>query len=659
MSIDPAALKSACGAEIRGSDQLCGNEIDVFRRLLGEDAALTVGCTQEAPSFEEVAEEAGFGGELHFANIREMAGWSDQGAEATPKMAALLAAATVPTPPTPLVPLKSEGVILIYGSDEIAVEAGERLKDILDVTVLIREPKGLLPRRRNDFPVAKGRIAGAKGHFGAFELTVDDFALPSPSSRSELVFGPGRRGTSRADLILDLSGGTPLFPAPELRQGYLRADPENAASVANAIFEASQLVGEFDKPRYIRFTESLCAHERSKKKGCTRCLDLCPAGAIAPGGNHVAISAEICMGCGQCASVCPTGAAVYDYPPSSTLMARIRAMLLAYTAIGRQGPILLFHDEDHGASLIDMLARLGPGLPAHIIPVAVNEVTQIGLETIAASFAYGAVGLRFLLREKPKHSPAALQRNLDYADTILSAMGYGQDVCQLVETDDPDQLRATLDLVPHATRAGGASEFLPLGSGRGLLKLALAELRQAAPVKPAVVPMPPLSPVGGIKIAVEGCTLCLSCVSVCPTGALSDNSEKPMLRFAEDLCVQCGLCRATCPEKVITLEPRVNFEAWAAPPAVIKEEEPFHCISCGKPFGVKSTIERIADKLQGRHWMYSGENASRVDVIKMCDDCRVQAIMNEGFDPHAAPPRPAPRTTEDYLREREAAKEDT
>ena len=30
-------------------------------------------------------------------------------------------------------------------------------------------------------------------------------------------------------------------------------------------------------------------------------------------------------------------------------------------------------------------------------------------------------------------------------------------------------------------------------------------------------------------------------------------SERPMLRFAEDACVQCGLCKATCPEKVITL----------------------------------------------------------------------------------------------------------
>jgi hypothetical protein len=36
----------------------------------------------------------------------------------------------------------------------------------------------------------------------------------------------------------------------------------------------------------------------------------------------------------------------------------------------------------------------------------------------------------------------------------------------------------------------------------------------------------------------------------------------------------------------------------------------------------------------------------------MCEDCRVAAVTEEDFDPHAAP-RPAVRTTEDYLRERE------
>jgi hypothetical protein len=106
---------------------------------------------------------------------------------------------------------------------------------------------------------------------------------------------------------------------------------------------------------------------------------------------------------------------------------------------------------------------------------------------------------------------------------------------------------------------------------------------------------------------------------------------------------------------VITLVPQLDFRAVGAPARVLKEEEPFHCIRCDKPFGTRSTIERVTAKLEGRHWMYKG---GRLDLIKMCDDCRVAAVTAEDFDPYGAPPRPAPRTTEDYLRERAAAEKD-
>jgi ferredoxin len=128
--------------------------------------------------------------------------------------------------------------------------------------------------------------------------------------------------------------------------------------------------------------------------------------------------------------------------------------------------------------------------------------------------------------------------------------------------------------------------------------------------------------------------------------------DRPTLRFSEDACVQCGLCQATCPEKVISLRPQLDFRAATAPARVLKEEEPFECISCGKPFGVKSTIERVAAKLEGKHWMFKGQ-ADRLKMLKMCEDCRVIAVTVEPFDPYGVPERPKPRTTDDYLRDRD------
>jgi ferredoxin len=649
MSLDLDALRRGCrGASVESGHELCRRELERARGILAEGPA-TVACTQEAPLFSELAAHA-----VTFTNIRENAGWSSEGRRAGPKMAALIAAAAEPMPETALVSLTSEGVILIYGRDEQAIEAARLLEARLNVTVLLTSPGDVTPPRVTDFPVVKGTIRSAKGHLGAFDLVVDDYAVPAPSSREKLKFGPARDGAaSRCDIILDLSGGAPLFPAADLRDGYLRADPRDGAAVLRAVLKAGDLVGTFDKPRYVTFAEHLCAHSRSRIVGCRRCLDLCPTGAITPAGNHVAIDAEICAGCGQCAAACPTGAASYALPPADALMRKLRTLLGTYRDAGGSNPILLVHDEDHGTDLIAALARHGDGLPANVLPLAVNEVTQIGLEVIAAAFAYGATALRFLLRARPRHDVTGLTKTVALAEPILSGLGFGTGRAATIETDDPFVLGEILRAITAVEATPLPASFQPIGAKRDVLRLALRELHHAAPAPVDVVALPEGAPFGAVTLEVEGCTLCLACVSACPTGALLDDPERPMLRFVEDACVQCGLCKATCPEKVISLTPQLDFRAATATPRTLKQEEPFHCIRCGKPFGVKSTIERVTAKLEGKHWMFKG-SAQRLDVIKMCEDCRVAAVTAEDFDPYGAPARPAPRTTEDYLRERDA-----
>jgi ferredoxin len=529
------------------------------------------------------------------------------------------------------------------------------LKDHLDVTVLIKQPGGLTPLRVTEFPVVKGVIRSAKGHLGAFELTVDDYAAPNPSSRGVLEFGAARNGAvSRCDILIDLSGGAPLFPAFDLRDGYLRADPGDPSVVLRAVLKARDLVGTFDKPRYITFTEDLCAHSRSKIVGCRRCLDLCPTGAIAPAGDHVAIDAQICAGCGQCAAACPTGAAAYALPPSDALLRKLRALLGGYREAGGQQAIVMFHDAEHGFELIDALARHGDGLPANALPVQVNEVTQVGLEAVAASFAYGASAVRFLIRAKPRNDVMGLSKTIALAEPILAGLGFVGSRVATIETDDPDALGVSLRAIAPMDGAAKPATFSAIGLKRDVVRHALRELYAAAPAPIDIVALPQGAPFGTIEVNVEGCTLCLSCVSACPTGALSDDPERPTLRFAEDACVQCGLCAATCPEKVIGLKPQLDFRAATAMSRIIKQEAPFECISCGKPFGVKSTVERVVAKLEGKHWMFK-DSKKRLDVIKMCADCRVNAMVADNFDPFATTPRPKVRTTEDYLRERDEA----
>jgi ferredoxin len=615
---------------------------------------LTVGCTFAASALSEAASGTGRLQPIAFADLREAAGWSTDASGAGPKMAALLAAAAVTAPEPHYIDIESSGVILIYGRDAAAIEAGLLLKDQLDVTVLIRAPVAVAPPRAADFPIAKGKLAAAKGHLGAFDLTIDEFAQPMPSSRGALLFGPGRDGAQwRCDIVLDLSGERPLFAAAELRDGYLRADPGSRPAMLEAVLRARDLVGSFKKPRYVTFEPSRCAHSRSQIVGCRRCLDLCPTGAITPAGDHVAIDPNICAGCGQCAAACPTEAASYAVPPEDVLLTKLRAILLAYRKAGGTNPIVLVHDVAHGAPLLDALARFGDGLPAHVLPLAVNEVTQVGLESIAAAFAYGASAMRFLLRARPRHHPAGLHKTIALAALILAALGFDAGSLAAIEMDDPEVLGGMLREIPLLPSAPRPAGFLAAGGKRELLRLALSELCRAAPTPVETIALPAGAPFGSVEVDAEHCTLCLACVSACPTGALQDDPERPLLRFVEDICVQCGLCAATCPERVISLTPRIDFRAATEPARVLKEEQPFCCIQCRKPFGVKSTIERVVATLEGKHWMYPGAS-DRIELIKMCEDCRARRVLAEHFEPHAAADRSI-RTTDDYLRESGAA----
>ena len=146
MPLDAGAVRRGCrGAKVETAGQLCRAELERFRAAVAAGAPLTIGCTQEAPLFAEVAqaEQEGKRTSPSSTCARPPAGHRRPPTPG-PKMAALLAAAGEPVPEVPFVTLTSEGVILIYGRDEQAIEAANLLKEHLDVTVMITGP----PRSR-------------------------------------------------------------------------------------------------------------------------------------------------------------------------------------------------------------------------------------------------------------------------------------------------------------------------------------------------------------------------------------------------------------------------------------------------------------------------------------------------------------------------------
>tara|TARA_R110000765_G_scaffold343993_2_gene434070 strand:- start:2613 stop:4586 length:1974 start_codon:yes stop_codon:yes gene_type:complete len=640
-SIDSTALADTLGHAVAAPcSALCTRQIDRAA------AALTAGdaifcCTQESRVFTELAEELGVA-PPPLLDLRDRAGWSDDPASKLPKMSALASEALLNAPLEKSLDVTSEGLCLILGNGEAAMQAAHQLKDHLAVT-LLTDPSQPLPDTRA-FDVIGGTLRKAKGALGHFEVTIDALRQVVPGGRGDLTYTAPQDGAiSHCDVILDMRGQQqqPLFPAHEKREGYLRADPAHPPAVAAAVLAASHLVGTFEQPLYVRTEPLLCAHSRAGQTACTNCLDLCPTGAITPDGDHVSVDPMICAGCGACSAACPSGAISYDAPPADFTMLRVQTLARAYLDAGGTAPRLLVHDDTFGSEMIRLSARHGRGLPADVIPMALPALAAFGHAEALAALAAGFAGVSLLLG--PKSDRDAIETQI----ALARAIG-GDARVQLIDTPDPDAMSDTLydrTAPDRTTPAPVASPVRPMGTRRQITRQAARALHPDADV----LPLPAGAPYGAVVVDSDACTLCLSCVSLCPSGALGDNPDLPQLRFQEDACLQCGLCANICPEDAITLAPQLNLTGAALEQRVLHEEEPFPCVECGTLFGVKSTIDRITEKLRN-HSMFADEGKLR--MIQMCDDCRINAQYHSANNPLAGAERPRPRTTDDYLSKR-------
>ena len=172
MPLDASALSAALKLKqpIVIHEQMCQRQLgDYSQGAIGD---MIVACTQESRVLEEAADDAGRATTIRFVNIRETAGWSAEAPAATPKIAALLAAAALPDPaPVTRVAYKSEGRLLIVGHANTALGWAELLKDRLSVTVLLTgsTPSTELPIDR-DYAIASGTLEDLRGWLGNFSV---------------------------------------------------------------------------------------------------------------------------------------------------------------------------------------------------------------------------------------------------------------------------------------------------------------------------------------------------------------------------------------------------------------------------------------------------------------------------------------------------------
>ena len=667
---------------------LCRQEVGSFLKALDGSDALVVACTQEGALFNELADQAEkpLIAPLRFVNIREVAGWTQEAKSSGPKIAALLALADMPdAEPVPVVNYESQGRLLIVGAGSQAIPWAEKLSASLDVSVLCTEP-GDLPLTRS-YPIFTGAVTKLDGYLGNFSVDWDlqnpidpemctrcgacvevcpegaidlsfQIDLSKCKSHRECVtacagigaisFDRKERGrNAEFDLILDLRTN-PKMRMSQTPQGYF-APGSDPLEQALAVNQLSEMVGEFEKPKYFVYNEKICAHGRNGKVGCSACVDVCSTGAISSifksGQGSVEVNPNLCMGCGACATTCPSGAMRYNYPSVPHQGKELKTLANVFTAEAKKmnqamAPSLLLHTLKAGTQMIDGLGRSAhvmpkqfEGLPAFVIPYGIEHIASTGLDLWLSSLTYGFAEVMLLLSgdEDPAYR-AALEEQVELANCILKA--YGFDECiHLIFASSVDDL-STLSKAMGSLRQRGALSSICApatialsNQKRETLEAALEHLQKHAktPLPEAGVALPKSSLLGGLKINKDACTLCMSCVSGCPEGALLDNPDEPILSFIEKQCVQCGICVQTCPEKALTLAPRLQTVEQRKQKSVLNETQAFHCISCGKPFGTLKMVDLMLTKL-GAHGAFAGDAMER---LKMCSDCRVVDMVKK------------------------------
>lgn len=516
--------------------------------------------------------------------------------------------------PTSIVTFLSQGRLLIIGDEARSLAVAEGLADQLHCVVLTNPGTGPDVVDTGTIQIARFAAPEVNGSLGNFTVTVE-----VDGERKLLVTQLARAG-DRFDLVLDL-GETALLTHEVLPLGYY-APGTDATRLDEVVASLPEMCGEFEKPKFFVYDPEICAHGSSGIGGCTRCIDACPTLAIQSIGDKVEVDANLCQGGGGCVAACPSGAMRYAYPSVSDLLNYVRSLLRAYRDAGGENPCLVFYD---GAAEDWVADGLRNSKAENLLPVRLEEIGSIGMDAWLTCLAYGAGSVVLAIAEEtPGRVRAEIEAQESFTRPIIDALGFTADSLLLAEN--------------AATEASVFSRKFPLSplqrfaayaapdEKRTLVRLAVEHLVTAAGAQKKQVKLPPGAPFGEIKVDRQACTLCMGCVDVCPVNALRDGAGLPQLNFSEASCVQCGLCEKACPEDAIRLGPRFLFDADARQATRrLNEEQPFCCISCGKPFATRSMLDAMQRKLEG-HWMFESEEARK--RLQMCENCRVKDMFS-------------------------------
>lgn len=649
---------------------------------------------------EAVAAAGGQPDHVRVVNLRETCFWTHPpGAEADAKAVRLLRAAMrqhESSRRVPEVPVKVGGTVVIATDSPAGLALARRLTDVARPVLVLDESSTAFDREfLHPLPwkVNWGRVIRVEGSLGNFHATVErtqplnletcvhcrrcvpvchtSAITDGLRLRMELCDQCGdclkacaeigaikiprrERETIRGDQVVVVAGnGGPDLPVGvrtqtgvSPRSGYHALRSPGQGEVDALAWKIFSLMGEFRKPAYVAYDSETCAGGSANHESCGLCIPACPYHAIGRNPQdhlRVLVDPQACEGCGACVSACPTSSLTFTDPAPTDLYARMATLLAPVPGHPQADPLIVaFHCPENGQRALADAGSLGIRYPATVLPMPMACLRHVSEANILAAFRMGAGGVALLgCDECPHGERELLYRKLDTARLILDAFGIGGDRIRIITgvEADPRPMLETLDR--FATSVGPApvqwdGEALLPPDNRGVIAEAIRAFIATTGREPGRIRVPEGQLFAFPEVRVAGCTMCRSCVNVCPTHAFRFQEERQTLELKQTACVNCGLCATACPEHVITLKPELYLDRDALDWHVVVQDEMVKCLKCETPFINRKALEGIEAKVFSIQSILDAFADTRRNLLRMCPTCRAVAAMAEvqrGWEP--------------------------
>ncbi len=665
------------------------DEIHSFLSLAARERydRILIGCCGPRELFTEALAAAGAEGTpTHVVDLRESCYWPHQDREAANAKAARLLRAALQVADQPRAaehPLTVGGRVLIVTDSPDGLTLARRVGEFAHPTLLLDEASAALdasfvyplPWKAN-----WGRVAEIRGRLGDFQVIVErtqpidletciycrkcipvcHTAAVSEGLRLRLdlcdrcgdcltacekvgaIKIPRQdRDVIQADQVVVITHDG-AAPGP-YRTGHLVLSNPTPADLDAAAWKVYGLVGEFRKPEHVSYNRETCAAGAASFRGCGICIQVCPYEAIDRERERVKVDHFACEGCGACVSACPTSSLTFTEPSNDELYARLAALLAPLPRRnGPERPVVAFHCGEKGQEAFQAAGRLRLPYPASVLPIGGPCLRYFSEANILAAFRMGAAGVALVgCQACPHGERELLYQKVEFARLVLDAFGLGADRLHVI-TGGTGEEAATVEALRRFAEAVGDPPIRwdgqPLAEreNRAVISSAIAAFIAETGREPGRISLDAPHPFAFADVDAPGCTLCRSCVNVCPTHAFRLVEETHTLEFKQLACVACGLCAEACPERVITLKREVFLDRGALDYQPVVQDEMVGCAKCGKPYINRRALEAVEKKVFSMESLLDTFSGNRRNLLRMCPNCRaVVAVleMQQGWEP--------------------------